>query len=219
MTCRVALTVATSLLLATPAHAHWLDQYLQATTIDLSRNRVHLQLKLTPGVAVFPRILAAIDANADGVVSATEQRAYATRVLSDVSLTIDGRALSLQLTGVTFASIAQLRDGLGVIQIDVAAPVGPGAAVRQLTFENRHQRAIAVYLVNSLVPRDSALRITSQQRNYEQSAYRMAYTDGVVVPDARLPASGRWPAVLSVIPVAWIASRYRRRQHRAPTDG
>ena len=36
-----------------PASAHRLDEYLQATTIALEKNRVHAELRLTPGVAVF----------------------------------------------------------------------------------------------------------------------------------------------------------------------
>ena len=39
-------------------------------------------MTLTPGVAVFPVVLAAIDTDADGVISEAEQRAYAERVLA-----------------------------------------------------------------------------------------------------------------------------------------
>ena len=82
--------VAATLLFATPARAHWLDQYLQATTILVGKDRVHAQLRLTPGVAIFSRVIADIDANADGVLSADEQHAYAERVLRDITVRIDG---------------------------------------------------------------------------------------------------------------------------------
>ncbi len=54
-------------------------------------------MRLIPGVAVSSIVLASIDTNADGVISETEQRAYAKRVLGDVSLTVDGNRLSLRL--------------------------------------------------------------------------------------------------------------------------
>ena len=57
---------------------------------------------LTPGVAVFPIVLASIDTNADGVISETEQRAYAERVLRDLSLTIDGDRLTPRLVSINF---------------------------------------------------------------------------------------------------------------------
>ena len=67
---------ATAILLSigAPAPAHRLDEYLQATLISVEQNRVHAQIRLTPGVAVFPFVLAIIDTNADGVISESEQR-------------------------------------------------------------------------------------------------------------------------------------------------
>ena len=49
----------------------------------LEKDRVQAQIRLTPGVAVFPIVLAKIDTDADGVISEAEQRAYAERVLGD----------------------------------------------------------------------------------------------------------------------------------------
>ena len=83
---RASLAAASAMILlaATPACAHRLDEYLQATTIALEKDRIQAQIRLTPGVAVFPIVFADIDRDADGVVSAAEQRAYAERVLRDL---------------------------------------------------------------------------------------------------------------------------------------
>ena len=56
------LAAASLLLLTfgTPASAHRLDEYLQATTISLEKNRVQAQIRLTPGVAVAPFVMATI---------------------------------------------------------------------------------------------------------------------------------------------------------------
>src|SRR5262249_22628388 len=87
---RPRLAGAILLLLGWPGLAHRLDEYLQGTIITVERNTLKAALTLTPGVAVFPLLMPEIDTDADGVISAREQRAYADRVLQDLALKIDG---------------------------------------------------------------------------------------------------------------------------------
>ena len=174
----LAAVCALVLLTAPSAGAHRLDEYLQATTIAVERGRVHAELRLVPGIDVFPIVFAEIDRNSDGVASATEQRAYAERVLADISLTVDGRELPLRLVSSTFGPWELLQAGRGEIHLRLEAEVPLSVWKRTLTFENRHQSPISVYLVNGLVPRDSDIQLTAQQRNYDQSFYRLDYTDG-----------------------------------------
>jgi hypothetical protein len=61
MKTRLAAAAAILLSIGTPATAHRLDEYLQATLISVEQNRVHAQIRLTPGVAVFPIVLSLID--------------------------------------------------------------------------------------------------------------------------------------------------------------
>jgi hypothetical protein len=178
------------LLAATPAAAHRLDEYLQATTLLVEKDRVQTQICLTPGVAVFPTVRAGLDTDGDGVISAAEQQAYAQRVLGDLSLTLDGTPLQLRLTSLKFAAIEDLRDGRGEIQLDFDADVASGSSKRKLIFENRHHSRIAAYLVNSLVPSKPGIRITSQYRNYPQSFYQLEYTQDAMSP--ALQSLGRW---------------------------
>jgi len=168
--------------------AHRLDEYLQATTISVDKDVIEAELRLTPGVAVFPIVLASIDSNSDGVISADEQRAYSERVLRDVSLTIDGDRLPLRLKSTRFASIAVLKEGLGQIQLNFVAHVLRRGPTRHLIFENHHQSRIAAYLVNCLVPRDPDIRVTEQSRNYEQSFYRLDYVQAGARTGSLFPA-------------------------------
>jgi hypothetical protein len=117
-------------------------------------------------------------------VSSDEQRGYAERVLRDVSLSVDGDRLRLQLVSTTFPEAEAMKEGLGAIQVDFAADVPREGGARTLVFENRHQKGIAAYLVNSLEPRDAAVRVTAQRRSYDQSHYELDYS---------LPGSGRRP--------------------------
>ena len=171
------LVCAFLLLSAASAGAHRLDEYLQATTIEVEKGRVHAEIRLAPGVLVFPTVFAGIDRDRDGVASEAERRAYAERVLSDVSLSLDGRRVPLRLTSWTFAPTQLLQEGRGEIQLALEADVPGAAATRRLTFENHHHRSIGVYLVNGLVPRDPDIRLGSPQRNGDQSFYQLDYVD------------------------------------------
>src|SRR4029450_8913808 len=109
MKMRLAAACAILVLVVTPASAHRLDEYLQATTISVEKDRVHAEIRLAPGVAVFPVVLASIDTDDDGVISETEQRVYAERVLGDLSLTIDGDRLQLRLVSLRFPIIEVMK--------------------------------------------------------------------------------------------------------------
>jgi hypothetical protein len=211
---RRSCVVAAVMLLvgATSAHAHRLDEYLQATTISVGKDRVSAQLRLTPGVAVFPTVLAAIDGNSDGVISAAEQRSYVERVLRDLSLTVDGDRLTLRLVASKFASIQEMKEGRGDIVIDFAAVMPGGGSDRTLKFENRHMRATSVFLVNALVPHDPDIRVTHQNRDYTQSSYQMDYAQA----DAHAGApsfAGRFsvPAWIGLVALLSLALLRRRR--------
>jgi hypothetical protein len=124
-------------------------------------------------------ILAKIDTDADGVISEAEQRAYAERVLKDLSLPIDGDLLKPRLVSAKFPGIEEMKEGCE-IQLEFKADVPRNAANRRLIFENRHQSRIAAYLVNCLAPRDPNIRVTAQNRNYQQSLYQLDYVEAEV---------------------------------------
>ncbi len=172
------LSCAAALLawLAVPALAHRLDEYLQATLISVEPDRLQASMRLVPGVAVSAFVIASIDTNGDGILSDAERRAYAGRVLNDLSLSIDGHHLQPRLISVDASGTGEMKDGMGELRIEFSAdlPRGNGPAHR-LVFENRHQSPIAAYLVNCLVPRDKTIQIAAQNRNQNQSYYQLDY--------------------------------------------
>jgi hypothetical protein len=194
-------------LLAWPAAAHRLDEYLQASLISLARDRVQIQLDLTPGVAVFPAVLAAIDTDHDGAISEAEQSAYAAQVLRDLSLAVNGEPVRLKLVSSRFPEIGEMKEGLGVIRLEVSADLRASWAggYRQLNFQNHHQNAIAAYLVNSLVPDDPALWITGQSRDFRQSVYRVDY-----IQSSANPSFSIWAVTLMLL--AGTAFLWRRQR-------
>ena len=205
------------LLSASVASGHRLDEYLQATTFSIGKERVQAQITLTPGVAVSSAVMAGIDTDRDGVITEAERHAYARRVLSDLSLSIDGDERKLQLVSVSFPKLEQMKEGLGEIQIDFTADVpGSRGSTRRLSFENRHQLAISAYLVNCLVPEDPDVQVARQQRNYQQSVYQLEYAQrGVEALPMRL-AGGVALVLLARFAVLWrrrraLSSSARRR--------
>ena len=71
---RLGLAMLCAVALAPRVDAHQLDEYLQAARLDLSRDRVGVEIDLTPGMAIAPQIIALIDVDADGFVSAADRR-------------------------------------------------------------------------------------------------------------------------------------------------
>jgi hypothetical protein len=176
------VAIALLALLPLRALAHRLDEYLQATIFSITPHRIDASIRLVPGVAVAPAVIASIDTNGDGVLSPTEQRAYAQRVLNDLLLSLDDRPLALHLNSVSFPSIGQMKQGVGEIQLTFTAEMLGNGAHHSLTFENHHQPAISAYLVNSLVPQDDNIQIAQQSRNENQSVYQLEF--------AQRPAAG-----------------------------
>lgn len=182
MRCAFTPLMAIVLCVAGATHAHRLDEYLQATTISVSRSEVRLDIRLAPGVQVWPRVLANIDTDKDGTLSDAELRSYAMRIGGDLALSLDGEPLGLRYIASSAHDMQAFKRGLGEIHVRFVAAVKPASAKRRLVFENAHERAIASYLVNSLVPADAAIRITGQHRNHEQSRYELEYVQQQSAP-------------------------------------
>ena len=205
----VATALAAVLLLGRPAWAHRLDEYLQATLLSLEPDRVQASMRLIPGVAVAPAVIAAIDTDRDGVFSAAEQTIYAQRVLADLALTADGRRLTPKLLAVTFPQTNEMREGLGEIHLEFAASLPHTAGpTRRLTLENHHAPQRSVYLVNCLVPSDRALGITAQNRNRDQSFYELTYTQSGLYPTPARSALGPIREILQTLRAAFAAAGF-----------
>jgi len=97
--------------------------------------------------------------------------------LGDLAIAVDGARSKPELQSVKFPKLDALKEGLGEIQVEFAVAVHGGGAHR-FVIENHHQRAISVYLVNCLVPREPGVRVTAQNRDYKQSRYELEYVAG-----------------------------------------
>jgi hypothetical protein len=170
------IAIGMRLALPSVADAHRLDEYLQATRIDVSLDRVELDIDLTAGVGVAPGVWGLIDTDRDGRISDVEGRRYADLVLKSVVVQVDGHARPVALVSSRFPTFQEITSGSGPIRIEARAALPLTSAGRHtLRYRNTHRRATSVYLVNTLVPSTSAITLASQRRDPRQTELVLTY--------------------------------------------
>lgn len=158
-----------------PASAHRLDEYLQATTVDLAREGVTLRLRLTPGVDVAGRVIPQIDRNGDGAISAQEQQAYAARIAQSLTVTLNGKPVSLQAVSASFPTLSAIKGGEEVIALQFSVPGVLQKGAYHLAYTNHGAGADTVYLVNCLQPKDPGIQVQGQKRSADQASYQLDF--------------------------------------------
>jgi hypothetical protein len=156
--------------------AHRTDEYLQAARLAIDPGRVHIELDLTPGIALAEAIIADIDRNRDGSLSVDEQRAYGSLVLNALKLEADGTPVRPRLVATTFPGAEAMRHGEGTIRLRFTAALPRvSAGPHRLMFRNSHHPERSVYLANALVPDNDHVLIAAQRRDRDQSELTVEY--------------------------------------------
>jgi hypothetical protein len=168
--------IGLSLAFAATARAHRIDEYLQAARLAIAPDRVTLEMNLTAGVDVAPLIFAMINTNHDGPISVTEGRAYATQLLKEVILDLDGHPQRLSFVRAQFPSFEEMNEGEGTIRIEAVAVCASTPGNHVLSFQNNHKNDISVYLVNALLPAGRNIEISGQRRDPLQRGIQLQYT-------------------------------------------
>jgi hypothetical protein len=167
-------------LIPTPAGAHRLDEYLQATRVGIEHDRVNVDVDLTPGVSIAPQVMAWIDGNGDGSISSRESLAYGRQVLASLLLSIDGATVPLSLGEARAATVGEMTAGVGTLRVTASAPMGrSGRGRHQLTIVNAHHPESSVYLANALIPADKRIQILGQYRSQDQRRLTIEYEVGM----------------------------------------
>ncbi len=194
--------------------AHRRDEYLQAARLAIDPDRVEIALDLTPGIAVVPAVLAEIDLDANGSISAAEGRAYSDRVLSAIALDVDGRPLGVELVDSAFPTLDAVVNGAGTARIRAVAQMPLLAdGLHHLRYRNAYRSDIGVYLANALVPASDRVTIAAQRRDADQRELVVDYVlRGPSSMSARRGLSvGIAGAFILVANACW-RTRTRRRQ-------
>ena len=181
MTRRFFVLAALALTMTARPAAHQLDEYLQAARIAWDRDRIVVEIDLTPGVQVAGAVLTALDRDADGVVVTPEARAYGEAVVGDLELTIDRHPVQLRLDAIDVPPADDMRRGVGTMQLKASGTlegVPHGTGTRHLRFTNHHLPGISVYLANALVPVDRGMSVVAQKRDARQQRLEIEYAVG-----------------------------------------
>jgi hypothetical protein len=205
------------LLLAHPprASAHLLDAYLQAAQISIDPQQVMLDMYLTPGVQIAPGVIATVDTNHDGVISATECQAYAEAVLPRLRLSADGKPLRLQLTASDSASTEELREGTGSLHFKAIAQLPPlRSGMHNVRFENTFRPAGSLYLANAMLPRDPRVTIGEQNRDALQTSEDITYELRATKAEIALRVLAGFVIAAAAGGGLWWFKRLRRRDSK-----
>ncbi len=190
--------------------AHRLDEYLQAARLGIDSGAVHIELDLTPGIALAEAVIADIDRNRDGSLTEDEQRAYGAVAMGALTLEVDGTPVRAQLVDSSFPALEAMRRGEGTIRIQSAAALpNLSAGSHRLLFRNSHHRDRSVYLANALVPESDEVAITAQRRDRDQTELTIDY----LVRAAPGTSTNAW---LGAIAAAMALSLLRTRTTRRP---
>jgi hypothetical protein len=202
------LALALGLVVGTTVSAHRRDEYLQAARIAVEPDHVAIDLDLTPGAAIAEPLRAVIDGDRDGSLSPAEHAAYATRVLGEMSVVLDGRPLPLRLASSTFPEPAAASGGEGAVRLRIHADVASlSRGPHQLAFTNAHLPEHSVYLANALVPESAQVSVTAQRRTIDQ---RELTIDCALA--APLGATSRAPIVVTLVFAAVLMVPLARRR-------
>ena len=173
---RVVLASIAAIVAVSDVSAHRQDEYLQAARIAVEPGRVQLALDLTPGIAVADAIIADVDRDRDGSLSAHEKQVYVDSVLGAIELEIDGRARRMTLLTFSCPDLDALRQGEAAIHVESAVVVARQSnGAHQLVYRNMHRRDLSVYLANALAPPSDQIAVAAQRRDAAQHDLTIDY--------------------------------------------
>jgi hypothetical protein len=182
---------------AAPADAHRLDEYLQATRLSIDVEQVRVEIDLTPGASVAPRVFALIDTDQDGQISRAEGDTYARDVLRAVALSVDDTPIATALEDSQFPQFQDMTLGEGMIRVRATALLpSVGAGHHHVSYANHYSPVPSVYLVNAAEQENSRIQIGQPRRDTAQRSFTLEYT---VAPDARLERFGWLLAAVALV--------------------
>jgi hypothetical protein len=212
------VTLILGLLSVTPAQAHRTEGLLQAALVELLSSQVGVEVRLVPGIDIAPKAVALLDANDDGVFSASESDDWSGLFMAGQSVTVDGQSLPLTLQSVRTSPLSEMTNGHAEIVVHYTAELGTLAhGPRTIVCANRYEPIPSAYQCNGLVPKAPGVRIHSHHRDERQRELTLAaeFLDPSVpaaqtaiqaasIPRNRLARTLLWLAGLSVIAAALV---------------
>ena len=158
--------------------AHPVDEVVQGAYLTLIPGKLRLEVDITPGSAVTAVIINSLDEDGDRLVSTTEARAYAHRVLEQSTLVLDGITTSWTLETVIVPPYRNLELGNDSIRIYAVAKRPDKGGAHSLSYDNRYQPARSQWTANIFLQPGAGwlYQVTGQQRSPDGQHLAVAYT-------------------------------------------
>ncbi|MDB5441520.1 MAG: hypothetical protein JWM33_3947 [Caulobacteraceae bacterium] len=181
--CEVAVRVLLALLVAAIpglVAAHPIDEIVQGAYLTLSPGQVGLELDLTPGPEIAAGVLAALDANGDKKISATEARAFALEVLKASSLSLDGKRAVWNVEKVVAPPYSNLLIGADTLKIYATAKRPEVKGPHSFDYRNSFQPAKSQWTANVfLQPAGGwSYQVAGQARTLDGQGLGVRYISG-----------------------------------------
>jgi hypothetical protein len=161
------------------ALAHPLDIYLQASYITVGPTQIVVELDLSPGVLVAPKILPQIDTDGDQQISDADGRAYVDTVLGNVVLDVDGQPQALTVTSIDMPTYLNIQAGYGTLRVFTKAGLAAGmTGSHRISFTNNYTPTGSAYQVNAFVDDGVPVTLGTQNRDCIQQSMTMDYAIG-----------------------------------------
>lgn len=158
-----------SCLLPGPACAHRLEGLLQATLVEVLPSEIGIEVTLSPGIDIAPKLIAMLDTDGDGRFSAIESAVWAETFMAGQSVRVDSRALTLWVQSVRTSPFAEMTNGHGEIVVSFKADLGAiGSGPHRIECSNRYEPIPSTYQCNGLVPKAPGVQISSHARDERQ---------------------------------------------------
>jgi hypothetical protein len=183
------------LILQITVSGHVLDEYLQLTQIEITPDKIQIELRLIPGVEVANQVFGQIDADGTGQISSAEEQQYIQQILKDLEFKVDGRNTPLEIKTVQFPPPLEMKEGIGFIRLKLVAETALAASGdHQISFRNNHLPKLSVYQANALQPNDNAIKINHQERDPLQHELKIDFN----VLSATTTYQTGWTSILAM---------------------
>lgn len=148
-----------------------------------------VEIDLSAGELVAPPLLADIDTDASGDITADEAKAFGSRYLGATALALDGVSQALTLVSVDVPSPEVITAGYGTIKLFADVAGVPPAGTHTVRVVNTYECAGGAYQVNAFVDRDAGVTLGPQRRSDDQKELTVDYTSGTGADDTATASS------------------------------
>jgi hypothetical protein len=201
------------LLIALPSasFAHQLDEYLQATLVEIEPTNIRIRINLTPGVEIADKVLSLLDGDGNGAITPSEIAQYGESLKRDLTVRLDGREVEVRFTHPKVLTMSELKSGDGILPMEYVLETGSlPAGAHRFGLENRHLPDISAYLFNAARPAVSSIQVTKQTRNQNQSRGEIEFSVEPAAKSSRVAARLASVAGLIVL-FGWLWRMNRKR--------